>query len=493
MRGLNSETFDLIYLDPPFNSKSDYAAPIGSQAEGAAFEDTWTLDDVKQEWAEEIEVANPALWHAVVGAGYTADDSMQAYLTFMAVRLLEMRRLLKDTGSIYLHCDPTASHYLKQLMDAVFGGKQFRNEIVWLRAAGRNKGSRFAPRKFGADCDVILRYTKTNDFYFDLPRVPLSRKEADKKFHLIDEDGRRYETAPMFLSRSMTENSGSTGLLHYSYSPIKMPHLTFTSPPGVAWRMMKEKLQALDEEERVLWREGKTPREILYEKFHKGMPVGSLWDDISPAGAKESTGYPTQKPLALMERIIKASSDEGDMVLDPFCGCATTCVAAEKLSRQWVGIDIEETAQQLVVERLTDAAEAEPLLKTWWESDEPPIAHRQDIPKRTDSDAPTRSPGIKKTLFREQDGRCAGLCHDDEIGREFPIDIFEIDHIKPRSKGGRDIDENLQLLCPTCNGRKGNRTMTKLLERNFQDHASEKAEKIAAKKRASQAFLPECP
>ncbi len=430
MRGLNSETFDLIYLDPPFNSKRDYAAPIGSQAEGAAFEDTWTLDDVKEEWAEEIEVENPALWHAVVGAGYTAGDSMQAYLTFMAVRLLEMKRLLKDTGSIYLHCDPTASHYLKQLMDAVFGYKQFLNEIAWCYT-GPSNTKRWFPRKH----DIILFYSKGG------------------LTHMFNRDAVRVGYSPSFLERrAYTE--GMSGIMAGKSA-------------------------------------GRSTTEVE-DNYGTGKPVEDWWTDIPTGGQiskAERTGYPTQKPLALMERIIKASSNEGDMVLDPFCGCATTCVAAEKLSREWVGIDIEETAQQLVVERLTDAAEAEPLLKDWWESDEPPVTHRHDTPTRTDSDAPTRSSNIKQMLFKRQDGRCAGLCHDDEIGREFPIDIFEIDHIKPRSKGGRDIDENLQLLCSTCNGRKGNRTMTKLLERNFQDQAREKAERIAGKKRASQASL----
>ncbi len=415
MRGLNSEAFDLIYLDPPFNSKRDYAAPIGSQAEGAAFEDTWTLDDVKQEWAEEIEVANPALWHAVVGAGYTADDKMQAYLTFMAVRLLEMKRLLKDTGSIYLHCDPTASHYLKQLMDAVFGGKQFRNEIVWCYSGGG------VPKKdFARKHDILLRYTRGNDYLFNKQYVPYSS-----------------------ASQALVKSRG-----------------------GVSIDGRKRDLD-------------------------RGAAMPDWWADINSlqTWSPERTGYPTQKPLALMERIISASSDEGDMVLDPFCGCATTCVAAEKLAREWVGIDIEEKARDLVVERLTDVAEADPLFKTWWKNDEPPVIHRHDTPKRTDPEAPTRSRGIKRILFREQDGRCNGLCEDGEQGRKLPMDIFDIDHIKPSSKGGPDIDENLQLLCPTCNSRKGNRTMTKLLERNFQDQAREKAEEAVAKQRTSQINL----
>ena len=154
MRGINSETIDLIYLDPPFNSKRNYAAPIGSQAAGAAFSDTWSLDDIKKEWVETLETENKALWAAITAAGYISGESMQAYLTYMAIRLIEMKRILKSTGSIYLHCDPTASHYLKLVMDGLFGKNNFRNEIVWKRATAHND-----PKRYGNNSDRLLYYS----------------------------------------------------------------------------------------------------------------------------------------------------------------------------------------------------------------------------------------------------------------------------------------------------------------------------------------------
>ena len=175
---------------------------------------------------------------------------------------------------------------------------------------------------------------------------------------------------------------------------------------------------------------------------------------------KEWTGYPTQKPLKLLERIIKASSNPGDMVLGPFCGYATTCIAAEKLNRGWIGIDIEEKARDLMIERLHKEIYNDALLKGGPLHD---IIHRKSPQNRTEPNAPIRSPNIKQILYDKQKGRCTAPCFDGKIGRDFPIDIFEIDHINPRSKGGQDVDSNLQLLCPPCNRKKGNKTMTHLM------------------------------
>ena len=384
MRGMNSETVNLIYLDPPFNSKRDYAAPIGSQAAGAAFTDTWSLDDIKQEHAEELQASAPELWHTIVGAGFTAGDSMQAYLTYMSIRLVEMHRILKPTGSIYLHCDPTASHYLKQLLDAIFGRVGFRNEIVWhYKNASRGK------RQWASAHDVILWYSKSDTWAFNRDDVLAPFESGMTKW--------RYT------------HGGQSG------KPIP---------------------------------KGKTPDDVI--------TLPSL-----NAMSKERTGYPTQKPLVLLEWIIKASSCEDDLVFDPFCGCATTMVAAEKLGRQWIGCDIEPLARDLVVQRLQANADDMPLFKLnlLGTPELPEIIHTTKPPKRTDPEAPKRSKNIKDILYRQQNGCCVGKCG----GRNFPIDIFEIDHIVPRSKGGDDVDSNLQLLCPTCNGSKSNRAMSKWL------------------------------
>ena len=397
MQGINSETIDLIYLDPPFNSKRNYAAPIGSQAAGAAFKDTWSLDDIKKEWVEEIEADNKATWAAIISAGHISGESTQAYLTYMAIRLIEMRRILKPTGTVYLHCDPTASHYLKLLMDGVFGQKNFCNEIIWYyRGAGIPK------KHFARRHDTIFRYSKKSEELFFNPdpiRSPYAEATVKRfKFYIGNVRG--------------------------------------GDDYGV------QKLNPL----------GKHPDDVM--------------TDIQPIApsANERVGYPTQKPLALLERIIVASSNSNDVVLDPFCGCATTCIAAEKLERQWIGIDIEPEARNLVIQRLEKEIDREALFKAGGGA-LPDVIHRKTPPKRTEKDAPRRSRNIKVKLYKLQKGRCGAPCEEDGQGREFPIDIFEIDHIRPRSKGGPDVDENLQLLCPTCNGRKGNRTMGYLLDK----------------------------
>ncbi len=375
LRGLNSETVDLIYLDPPFNSNRDYAAPVGSKAAGAAFKDTWTLSDLDVAWMGLIADEYPAVARLLDAASWTNGKGMQSYLTMMAVRLLEMLRVLKDTGSIYLHCDPTASHYLKMLMDAVFGAANFRNEIVWCYAGGGIPKLDF-PRKH----DIILRYAgKNRTFNADAARVP------------YDSD---YQAT--VFSGSDSRAPGRT------YHPDK-----------------------------------------------RGKVVEDWWRGISRPYGKQRIGYPTQKPLALLERIIKASSNPGDIVLDPFCGCATACVAAERLGRKWVGIDLSPKAVELVNLRLR--GELGDLFHNRL------VTARTDIPKRTDIDAPKNYRKNKHVLYGQQEGQCKGCRMD------FPFKIFTVDHVVPRSKGGTDHLANLQLLCGHCNSVKGDRDQAYLI------------------------------
>ena len=398
LRGLDSETIDLIYLDPPFNSNRTYEAPIGSKAAGAAFRDAWTLSDLDDAWHGELAEREPALYSAISAAEFSHSKGMKAYLIMMGIRMLEMQRVLKPTGSIYLHCDPTASHYLKTMMDAVFGRDNFRNEIIWCYHSGGATKKHF-PKKH----DILLLYGKN----------------AQHAYH--------------------------------------------NAPRGMPYR----DIYAYN-------KDGQIETDKGYHPDGKMIPD---WWEISAISsrAKERTGYPTQKPLALLERIIKASSNPNDIVLDPFCGCATTCIAAEKHFRQWIGIDLSPKAVELVqlrIERdlgLLATGELKPI-------------HRTDIPIREVPDEPRQIRvetlfGIeseiewmlsevelrqyrsyKHTLFGLQEGKCKGC----EV--LFPFRNMTIDHIIPRSRGGTDDPDNLQLLCGACNSTKGNRTQEYLIQ-----------------------------
>ena len=420
MRGMNSETVDLIYLDPPFNSNANYAAPVGSQAAGAAFKDTWTLSDVDAEWINLIERRHPAV-HRVLLAAMTNSD--KSYLSYMAARLLEMPRLLKPTGSIYLHCDPTMSHYLKLLMDAVFGRVQFQNHITWKRTTAHNDS-----RRFGRVEDHILFYTMGYTWTWNQPFQPYDERYI-ARFSRTDPDGRKWS------DYDLTAKGLSGGGYEYEYKGSRS-----------LWRVPIETMRELDANGYLHFTSKGGIRRKRYLDELQGRPAQSVWEDISPINsqAKERMGYPTQKPLALLNRIIEASSSPGDMVLDPFCGCATTMVSADRLDRQWVGIDLSEKAAELVVRRV----EADQGL---WRS----IVHRTDNPQRTDlGPLPAyNSAANKQQLYGQQGGDCAGC------GTHFQMQHLTVDHIIAQSKGGTDHIDNLQLLCGHCNSIKGDRGM----------------------------------
>ena len=380
---LNSECVDLIYLDPPFNSNRNYAAPIGSKAAGAAFKDAWTLDDMDLGWVGYIADKNPSLAAVINAAGKIkgAGKGDKAYLVFMGRRLLEMHRVLKPSGSIYLHCDPTMSHSLKMVMDSIFGKVNFRNEVIWhYPNASRGK------HKFAKSHDVIFWYGKSGDVVFNRQQILVP------------------------FTSGMTE-----------------------------WRYTKggQKGKAMPE--------GKTPDDVIILPSLNTM-------------SKERTGYPTQKPLALLEKIVKASSGEGDIVLDPFCGCATALVAAEQLSRRWIGIDIASKAKDLIKDRLQDAQDMLTTKSVWRK-----VAIDENPPARTDIDDSEEIKTAKEKrawmhhLYGVQEQKCAACA------REFEFRNMELDHIKAKAKGGQDIKRNTQLLCGACNRIKGDRGMDYLL------------------------------
>ncbi|MXY27913.1 hypothetical protein F4Y59_07120 [Candidatus Poribacteria bacterium] len=436
LRGLDTESVDLIYLDPPFNSNRNYAAPIGSDAAGAAFKDTWTLSDVDNAWHGEIADRQPALYQAIHAAELTHGKGMKSYLIMMAVRLLEMQRILKKTGSIYLHCDPTASHYLKVTMDSIFGKNNFRSEITWRRATSTQKGSQHRSLRWGNNADTLLYYAASSSTSLR-PERELTESEILKKFKHVDQNGQRYYNDSSHIWS--TPNMGERPNLCYEWRGFVNPH-----PSG--WRLRKERLEEEYQKGNIVMRpDGKLERR-KYLKDYKGASYGNIWNDVLPPTGEEQTGYPTQKPIALLERIIKASSNKDDLVLDPFCGCATTCVAAERLQRQWIGIDISPKAVDLVRVRL----ESEVGLLGQ-------IIHRTDIPKRTEKLPNYRT--HKHLLYGKQEGLCNG-CETQFLFRNMTVD-----HIVPKSQGGTDHEENLQLLCGACNSTKGQGTQAALIAR----------------------------
>ncbi len=399
LRGMNSETVHLIATDPPFNKNRDFYATPDSLASGARFKDRWRWDeDVHEEWTDSIIDDWPAVWEVILAARAAYGDDMGAFLCWLGVRLMEMRRVLRQDGSIYLHIDHTAHAYVKCLMDAIFGWKNFRNEIVWCYSGGGIPKKDF-PRKH----DSILRYAKSDQFVFnaDAVRVPY---DSDYKATV------------------------------------------FTGPDTRA--------------------PGKT-----YGPHKKGKIVEDWWRNIPRPYGKERYGFPTEKPLALYRRMIEASSNSGDIVLDPFCGCATTPVAAEQLGRQWVGMDIWDGAKKAVFDRLRDE-----WLVTKEDSVNLMFPHEIFIhtspPTRTDgNEVAAQSLRLKiqrpsepwqrmthrqmvRVLANAQETSGGVICAG--CGRILEIDFMQLDHIQPKTDGGTNHITNRVLLCGPCNRRKRN-------------------------------------
>ena len=345
-QNIKDESVDLVYLDPPFNSNRKYSLLFkeksgnDSQAQMEAFDDTWTWNfDVEAVYMELMQASgtpNKVKDALEAFRRLLGDNDVLAYLVMMTARLIELRRVLKPTGSLYLHCDPTASHYLKVALDAIFGPENFRGEITWVRTTTHNDAKRWSP-----NADIILYYGKGPKGTWN-PAYAEHRPEyiADK-YRLTDADGRRYA-------------------LDNITSPNPRPNLTYEwnghEPPPNGWRYSRETMARLDAEGRIWYPESKNKRPRLkrYLDEQSGPVIGNVWTDINPINSRaaERLGYPTQKPLALLERIIEASSNPGDVVLDPFCGCGTTVDAAQKLGRRWIGIDVTTLAIDLIDARL---------------------------------------------------------------------------------------------------------------------------------------------
>ena len=431
LRGMNSQTVDLIATDPPFNKGKDFHATPESLSAGARFQDRWRWkEDVQTEWVDAIKDDQPRVYSLInhVVGGIDNDpktrkrlggrEDLAAFLCFMGVRLIEMRRVLKDTGSLYLHCDPTASHYLKALMDAIFGDKNFRNEIVWHYGKWSN-----AARYFQRNHDLILFYSKNSDYAFY------------KQFSVSDDMRRK-----LAIGYQVNRPSGVKQLIVYDRAKA-------------ADKIAEGNYDA------VVYRDDENPGALLHD----------TWCDINiiNSQSRERMGYPTQKPLALYERIIKASSNEGDLVLDPFCGCATTPIAAERLGRQWVGMDLWDGAYAIINQRIEENKQLladgnvkiilrdikDPPIRADGGEDAPTFELRLQRQRPVERWQKLSHEEMRKILIDAQSS-ATGLVDCAGCGRSLEPEFMELDHINPRAQGGENYITNRILLCGPCNRRK---------------------------------------
>ena len=346
-----SASVDLIYLDPPFNSNANYnilfKSPTGERANAQieAFEDTWHWNDKAEEAFDDVMRSGNAKAFDLLNAmrSFLGENDMMAYLAMMAVRLIELHRVLKPTGSLYLHCDPTASHYLKLLLDGVFGARAFRNEIVWKRTSSHNDASQGLSR-YGRAHDIVFFYAKDRKSTWNLLFADYDPAYLKQHYANVDADGRRYKTSDLTAAKP-------GGDVSYNFRGVVPPN-------GRYWAYSRANMERFEAEGRLHFAaKSGMPRLKQYLDEMPGVPLGDEWDDIPPINsqAQERLGYPTQKPVALLERIIAASSNKGDVVLDPFCGCGTAVHAAQKLGRRWIGIDVTHLAISLIEKRMQAA------------------------------------------------------------------------------------------------------------------------------------------
>ena len=518
LRAMPDNCVDLIYLDPPFNTGAEYLNPIGlsdAEARGllhdvimpapsvdkphqTGFSDIFHMgefnrdgtpnDNWKPGWVREISQAIPSIPGIVEAAGASHSGSMQGYVTFMAIRLIEMQRILKPSGSIYLHCDDTSVHYLKQTMDAVFGEWNYLNNIIWRRATSHNDS-----RRFGRIVDHLLFYGNGLNHIWNEEAIleMKSDQEIKKAFPSMDERGRyRSEnmTGPLHNApRGTPSTEPWHGYDVHAMGRVWSVPLTGAYAdwidgniiPGYkAMKSIRARLDALDAARMIHHpKRGKWPGLKRYAAADRGTPQQNLF--LTPLGFtnynKKATDYPTEKPVKLLERIIGASSNPGDVVLDPFCGCATTPIAAEGLNRRWIGIDRGVEAYRQVVRRMRKtfpdmATEGESALienRRFYRVDSLP-GQDNDAPYIVES-APREPPKPRVTLDTQerrmllglQEGFCLGC------GNKPDIELMEVDHVVPRIQSGPDETENYQLLCAYCNRTKGgSKTMSELWDAN---------------------------
>ena len=475
LRGMNSETVDLIATDPPFNTKRNRSGAAGHYVDNWKWGDTgklpdqWAWNEVHPVWLDEIKDENRALYEVIEATEHCHGQDIAAFLCFLSVRLLEMHRILKSTGSLYLHCDHTANAYIRMAMDAIFGAKNFRNEIIWRRYGSHND----ARRRYGRVHDTILFYSKSNDYNW----TGDTREKYSKDY--LDSAYRNTDTLGNFTTAPLHARGLSGGGYEFTWRDI-----TDT------WRFPREKLDEMDANGEIHWpSKGIVPRRKVRLDESKGLPATDLILDIKIESRKERTGSPDQKPLALYARIIRASSNEGDLVLDPFAGCATTLIAARDHGRRWVGIERRPDARHHVVCRMLGikAQEAEkvrqkPLYSDWITARlaELESHYRTEPPVRTDEGntapflAPVFTPKEKLILTHRQMKdylvetfglQCWG-CNFKAPDKRY----LQLDHADPKRNGGSNDLDNRVLLCQPCNLAKSDRiTLIQLRRENAQN------------------------
>ncbi|MCX9078625.1 MAG: site-specific DNA-methyltransferase, partial [Candidatus Methanoperedens sp.] len=370
------ECVDLVYLDPPFNSNRSYNVLFkdesGKEADAQieAFYDSWHWDRSAEETYHHLVTEYPENIASMIGAlrQFIGSNQMMAYLVMMAARLVELHRVLKPTGSLYLHCDPTASHYLKIILDGIFGFSSYLNEISWKRSSAHSD-TKQGMQRCGRIRDVILVYAKTSDYIWNALYTPYSQDYLEAEYRHISSDGRYYKETDLTAAKP----GGDT---EYDW-PVKRPvgknfrwqadlDEEFADPKpgweyravrpysGRFWAYSKQNMIEFAHANKLIYRETGMPRLMHFADEMPGIPLQDLWTDIAPALGAQNLGYPTQKPLSLLERIVQMGSNPGDIILDPFCGCGTAIVAAQNLERRWIGIDVTHLSIALMKYRLKD-------------------------------------------------------------------------------------------------------------------------------------------
>ena len=479
LRGMNSETVDLIATDPPFNTKRNRSGTAGHYVDNWKWGDTdntdilpnqWKWNEVHPQWLEEIKDEHSALYQVIESTRVVQGEDTAAFLCFLSVRLLEMHRILKPTGSIYLHCDHTANSYIRTAMDAIFGKKNFINEIAWLRKDGVKHN--LAKRKFPQAHDTIFYYAKSNGYTHNPIFLPYSEEYIAENYDNTDSNG-RYATFPC------TNDAGGNKV--YEFRGIRR-----------AWRFKKSEMEKMYQEGLLTQATPTSP--FRYKKYlstAEGVKVPDIWTDTALFEENEKTGSPDQKPLALYRRLIEASSDEGDLVFDPFCGCATTIVAADKLKRRWVGIDRRVDARYHIITRLMGITRKERARVEKFATDQEwlneqmrryEMHYQTEPPKRTDKNVQELAElpqvysvaepenllthaEMHEILVNQFGPQCWG-CHYQPPDKRY----LHLDHITPKSEGGTNQIDNRSLLCQPCNSMKSNTmSLTALRRRNRRD------------------------